>query len=173
MSNILIIGSGPVAIQLAQLCNRVSKNHIDMVGRASTSKKSLDVYQSYQQAGTFTVTTQNDTHHQFAGQFQIRHFYQDIQQIDESYDTIILACTADAYRPMLQQLALTILQHVKHMILVSPTFGSHMMIEQLLADINTDVEVISFSTYLGDTRVVDTSQPHRVLTTAVKSKIFV
>ena len=49
---------------------------------------------------------------------------------------------------MLQQLALTILQHVKHMILVSPTFGSHMMIEQLLADINTDVEVISFSTYL-------------------------
>lgn len=34
MSNILIIGSGPVAIQLAQLCNRVSKNHIDMVGRA-------------------------------------------------------------------------------------------------------------------------------------------
>ena len=74
MSNILIIGSGPVAIQLAQLCNRVSKNHIDMVGRASTSKKSLDVYQSYQQAGTFTVTTQNDTHHQFAGQFQIRHF---------------------------------------------------------------------------------------------------
>ena len=173
MSNILIIGSGPVAIQLAQLCNRVSKNHIDMVGRASTSKKSLDVYQSYQQAGTFTVTTQNDTHHQFAGQFQIRHFYQDIQQIDESYDTIILACTADAYRPMLQQLALTILQHVKHMILVSPTFGSHMMIEQLLADINTDVEVISFSTYLGDTRVVDTSQPHRVLTTAVKSKLFV
>src|SRR2546430_11287728 len=44
------------------------------------------------------------------------------------------------------------------------TLFRSMMIEQLLADINTDVEVISFSTYLGDTRVVDTSQPHRVLT---------
>lgn len=173
MSNILIIGSGPVAIQLAQLCDRLSKHEIDMVGRASTSKKSMDVYQGYQQAGVFKVTTQNDIHHPFSGQFQIRHFYQDIQQIDQSYDVIILACTADAYRPMLQQLAPTILQHMKHIILVSPTFGSHMMITQLLTDINTDFEIISFSTYLGDTRVVDTSQPHRVLTTAVKSKLFV
>ena len=35
------------------------------------------------------------------------------------------------------------------------------------------VEVISFSTYLGDTRIFDKAQPHCVLTTRVKSKLFV
>ena len=33
--------------------------------------------------------------------------------------------------------------------------------------------VISFSTYLGDTRIFDKAQPHCVLTTRVKSKLFV
>ena len=55
---------------------------------------------------------------------------------------------------------------------VSPTLGSHMVIEQLLSELNLDVEVVSFSTYLGDTRVVDTAQPH-VLTSGVKSKLYV
>ena len=59
MSNVLIIGSGPVGVQLAQICKRLSIKDIDMVGRATTSEKSLAVYNGYQHDGMFTVTTQN------------------------------------------------------------------------------------------------------------------
>ena len=76
-----------------------------------------------------------------------------------------MACTADAYRPILEQLVTSTLQRVKHIILVSPTLGSHMLIEQIMLEVNPDVEVISFSTYLGDTRIIDAEQPHKVLTT--------
>lgn len=154
MSNVLIIGSGPVGVQLAQICHQLSIKDIDMVGRATTSEKSLAVYNGYQHDGMFKVTTQNEAHSQFAGEFRIRRFYKDIQHVNQLYDTILLACTADAYCSMLRQLDSNILQKVKHIILVSPTFGSHMMIEQLMKDKNEDVEVISFSTYLGDTRVI-------------------
>lgn len=173
MSNVLIIGSGPVAIQLAQLWTQASAEMIDIVGRASTSQKSLAVYNGYHRDGAFTVATQSEAHQQLAGQCQIRQFYTDIKEVTQAYDTLILACTADAYRSMLLQLAPKTLQQVKHIILVSPTLGSHMMIEQLLSDINPDVEIISFSTCLGDTRVTDANQPQRVLTTGVKSKLFI
>lgn len=58
MSNVLIIGSGPVGVQLAQICHQLSIKDIDMVGRATTSEKSLAVYNGYQHDGMFKVTTQ-------------------------------------------------------------------------------------------------------------------
>ena len=47
-----------------------------------------------------------------------------------------------------------------------------MLIEQIILEVNPDVEVISFSTYLGDTRIIDAEQPHKVLD-RVKSKLYV
>lgn len=38
MSKLLMIGTGPVAIQLANICYLKSDYEIDMVGRASTSE---------------------------------------------------------------------------------------------------------------------------------------
>ena len=47
MSKLLMIGTGPVAIQLANICYLKSDYEIDMVGRASTSEKSKRLYQAY------------------------------------------------------------------------------------------------------------------------------
>lgn len=80
-----------------------------------------------------------------------------------------MACTADAYYDTLQQLSLETLQSVKHVILISPTFGSQMIVEQFMSKFNKDIEVISFSTYLGDTRILDKEVPNHVLTTGVKN----
>ena len=173
MSKILIVGSRPVAIQLAQICNGLRHDKIDMVSRVKTSTQSRSVYNAYQRDGYFKVTTQNDLHLQLSGQFSIGHFYTKIQDVTQQYDTIIMACTADAYRPMLQQLTMSTLQHARRIILMSPTLGSHMIVEQLMSTLKPDIEVISFSTYLGDTRIVDGNQPHCVLTTGVKTMLFV
>ena len=72
------------------------------------------------------------------------------------------------YYDTLQQLSLETLQSVKHVILISPTFGSQMIVEQFMSKFSRDIEVISFSTYLGDTRIVDKEAPNHVLTTGVK-----
>ena len=47
MSKLLMIGTGPVAIQLANICYLKSDYEIDMVGRASTSEKSKRLYRAY------------------------------------------------------------------------------------------------------------------------------
>ncbi|SCU26513.1 Uncharacterized protein conserved in bacteria [Staphylococcus xylosus] len=173
MSKILIIGTGPVAIQLANLCHHTTDKQIDMAGRALTSLKSKKLYQAYQNDKYFEVKTQNDAHKQMAGRFQINHLYADIQDVEGIYDTIIMACTADAYHSTLARLSTATLEKVKRILLVSPTFGSQMIVEQHMADFNKDIEVISFSTYLGDTRLYDVAQPNHVLTTGVKSKLYV
>ena len=88
----------------------------------------------------------------FSGKFTVRHFFKDVKDITQYYDVVILACTADAYRPILQQLSKSTLKRIKQIILVSPTLGSHMLVKQILTDVHCEGEVISFSTYLGDTR---------------------
>ncbi len=173
MSNTLIVGGGPVAIQLAQICSQMAHQTIDMVSRVKTSASSQRVYNAYQRDGYFKVTTQNAAHQQLSGEFKVRQFYKDIQEVSSTYNTLIMACTADAYRSILNRLAKATVECLQHIVLVSPTLGSHMVIEQLLSELNLDVEVVSFSTYLGDTRVVDTTQPHQVLTSGVKSKLYV
>lgn len=82
MSKTLIIGTGPVAIQLANLCHLTTDKQINMVGRASTSLKSKKLFQAYQRDNYFEVTTQNDAHKQMAGRFQINHLYADIQDVE-------------------------------------------------------------------------------------------
>lgn len=47
-----------------------------------------------------------------------------------------------------------------------------MIVEQFMSKFNKDIEVISFSTYLGDTRIVDKEAPNHVLTTGVKKKLY-
>lgn len=173
MSKILIIGTGPVAIQLANLCHLTTDKQINMVGRASTSLKSKKLFQAYQHDNYFEVTTQNDAHKQMAGRFQINHLYADIQDVEGIYDTIIMACTADAYHSTLAQLSTATLEKVKRILLVSPTFGSQMIVDQYMTNFNKDIEVISFSTYLGDTRLYDVAQPNHVVTTGVKSKLYI
>ena len=173
MSKILMVGSGPVAIQLARLCHLHGEHIVDMVSRVHASTKSKRVFDAYQRDGFFSVMTQNDAHQCFSGKFTVRHFFKDVKDITEYYDVVILACTADAYRPILQQLSKSTLKRIKQIILVSPTLGSHMLVKQLLSDVQCKGEVISFSTYLGDTRIFDKAQPHCVLTTRVKSKLFV
>ena len=96
MSKILMVGSGPVAIQLARLCYLHGEHIVDMVSRVHASTKSKRVFDAYQRDGFFSVMTQNDAHQCFSGKFTVRHFFKDVKDITEYYDVVILACTADA-----------------------------------------------------------------------------
>ena len=64
--------------------------------------------------------------------------FKDVKDITQYYDVVILACTADAYRPILQQLSKSTLKRIKQIILVSPTLGSHMLVKQILTDVHCE-----------------------------------
>ncbi|WP_436855393.1 opine metallophore biosynthesis dehydrogenase [Staphylococcus caeli] len=179
MSNILIAGTGPVAVQLAYIFTTEQQNQVDMVGRAKCSQKSKKFYQAYHQyQQQLEVTVQNNQHQALSGRFHIHHLYADYSDVTHTatmnhYDTLVLACNADAYTSVIQQMPQTVLENLHHIILISPTIGSHMIVQQQLAEINADVEVISFSTYIGDTRVIDETTPHQVMTTGVKKHVYI
>lgn len=95
MSKILMVGSGPVAIQLARLCHLHGEHIVDMVSRVHASTKSKRVFDAYQRDGFFSVMTQNDAHQCFSGKFTVRHFFKDVKDITEYYDVVILACSSN------------------------------------------------------------------------------
>ncbi|NWK84764.1 opine metallophore biosynthesis dehydrogenase [Staphylococcus sp. GSSP0090] len=179
MSNILIAGTGPVAVQLAKIFTEMQCARVSMVGRAQSSVKSQHFYQCYQRTPRLKVTVQNDDHRQLAGQFELQHMYADYQDLHHQnegsyqYDTLIMACNAEAYRSILAQLPQALLKRLAHIVLVSPTIGSHMIVQQQLRSMHVDAEVIVFSTYIGDTRVLDKASPQHVMTAGVKSKVYI
>ncbi|MDN8994260.1 opine metallophore biosynthesis dehydrogenase, partial [Staphylococcus aureus] len=72
MSKLLKIGTGPVAIQLANICYLKSDYEIDMVVRASTSEKSKRLYQANKKEKQFEVKIQNEAQQQLEGKFEIK-----------------------------------------------------------------------------------------------------
>lgn len=179
MSNILIAGTGPVAVQLAYIFSKDEQNQVDMVGRAKYSQKSQRFYQAYQKdQQRLEVTVQNNQHKTLSGQFYIHHLYADYSNLNQmvsmqQYDTLVLACNADGYTSVIQQLPQYILENLQHIVLISPTIGSHMIVQQQLTEINKHVEVVSFSTYIGDTRIINETTPHQVMTTGVKKYVYI
>lgn len=173
MNKILVAGTGPVGVQLAHIANEYMKSSVSMVGRVTASSKSKIFYDAYQEEGQIDIHIQNEKHNSLSGQTKLKNLYKDYESVDGVYDVLVMACTANAYREVLVYLPKRVIASLKCIILISPTFGSHIIVQQLMKDINLDVEVISFSTYLGDTRVPNTEKPNRVLTTGVKENVYI
>ena len=169
--NILIAGTGPVAKQYAVLFARHSTCTISMVGRGYSSQKAQQFITAYQQYGFVEAHVQNQQHDALAGRCYLEQLYVDYAAVTGRYNTLILACTADSYIQVLQQLSQSILQQLEHVVLVSPTLGSHAIVTAYLHTVNSSVEVMTCSTYFGDTRV--TTASHQVLTTGVKKQIYI
>ncbi|HEC2187579.1 TPA: staphylopine biosynthesis dehydrogenase [Staphylococcus delphini] len=170
--SILIAGTGPVGVQLAILFQRYTTHRIDMVGRGKASEKSRRFYEAYQAAPQLEVRVQNELHAALAGTAELGQLYDAYETVLPRYDVLVLACTADAYSQVIQQLPTSVRQHLQHVVLVSPTFGSHMIVQQQFAEDQPQIEVISFSTYLGDTSVPEMNAPHHVLTKGVKKHLY-
>ncbi|WP_086428763.1 staphylopine biosynthesis dehydrogenase [Staphylococcus cornubiensis] len=170
--SVLIAGTGPVAVQLAVLFKRYTSHAVDMVGRGRATEKARQFWTAYQTAQQLEVRVQNDLHASLAGTASLGQVYDSYETVAPEYDVLVLACTADAYSQVIQQLSPAVRQRLKHVVLVSPTFGSHMIVQQQFSVDQPHIEVVSFSTYLGDTSVPNPETPHCVLTKGVKKHLY-
>ncbi|MBD1381800.1 opine metallophore biosynthesis dehydrogenase [Metabacillus arenae] len=169
---VLLLGTGPTSIQLALLLKKQRNCSVGIAGRASVRSESF--FESIQQNNQLSrVSVQNEKHQAMEGECFIDHLFNGYETITGEWDTLIFSVTTDAYVEVLEKISNQLLKQVKCIVLMSPTFGSNSLIRNYMNQLHSDAEIISFSTYLGDTRWMDDRPSHHVLTTAVKKKVYI
>lgn len=169
---VLLLGTGPTSIQLAVTLKKQLNCYVGISGRESV--RSEKVFAALKQSDhLIRVSVQNEKHQAMAGECFIDQVFKGYGTIKGDWDTIIFSVTTDAYMDVVKQMNDALLKQVKCIVLISPTFGSNSLIRNYMNRINPDVEIISFSTYYGDTRWIHNQSPNHVLTTGVKKKIYI
>lgn len=170
-NRVLVLGTGPVSIQMAVLFKTYLKSRIGIAGRESV--RSAPFFSALNENNQWiNAAVQNDKHRRLEGRCQLDHVFHGYAGITGEWDTLILAVTTDAYIEILKQIDDQILRQARCMVLISPTLGSNSLVRHYLKEIQSDLEVISFSTYLGDTRWIQELPSNQVKTTGVKKKIY-
>ncbi|SCY65694.1 hypothetical protein SAMN05720606_107126 [Paenibacillus polysaccharolyticus] len=172
VEKVLLCGTGPVSIQLAVILKIHLGCQVGMAGRQSVRSASFfaSLEQSQQQV---QVTIQNEKHRPLAGGCTVDQVFKGYNTLEGEWDILILAVTTDAYIDVLQEINDEFIKQLKYVILVSPTFGSSLLVSQYLLERNASPEIISFSTYLGDTRWMHEQPSNEVITTGVKRKVYI
>ncbi|OMF93490.1 opine metallophore biosynthesis dehydrogenase [Paenibacillus sp. FSL R7-0337] len=169
---VLLLGTGPVTLQLAVLFKKHFDSYLGIAGRISRRSESL-MAALHADGNRLFTTAQNDSHRRMAGECRADQVFQDYRAVKGTWDTLIVSVTADAYLEVLRSLDTQLLTHVKCVILVSPTLGSNRLVHHYIQETGSKAEIISCSTYLGDTRWIDGVPSNRAITTGVKKKVFI
>lgn len=169
---VLIVGTGPTSIQLAVNFKQQLNCYTGISGRESVRSEKVfgALKQSDQQ---ICVSVQNEKHRNMAGECFVDQVFNGYGTIKGEWDTLIFSVTTDAYISVLKQIDEKLLKEVSCIVLISPTFGSNSLIRHYMNALNSNAEIISFSTYYGDTRWMADRPANLVLTTAVKKKIYI
>ncbi|MFD0770037.1 opine metallophore biosynthesis dehydrogenase [Bacillus sp. CGMCC 1.60114] len=169
---VLLLGTGPTSIQLALNFKKQLNCYVGISGRESV--RSEKVFAALKQSNhLIRVSVQNEKHRNMEGECFVDQVFKGYGTIKGDWDTIIFSVTTDAYIEVLKQINGELLKQVKCIVLISPTFGSNSLIGNYMDSLNPDVEIISFSTYFGDTRWMNDRLPNNVLTTAVKKRVYI
>ncbi|GAA1180885.1 opine metallophore biosynthesis dehydrogenase [Pseudonocardia alaniniphila] len=170
LGRVLIAGTGPTAVQMAVLVGRLGRA-VGIAGRESTRSEAFFTALAGS-GGTLRIDVQNDKHRGLSGECRVEQQFRGYGTVAGEWDTLILTVTADAYVPVLQQLDRRVLQQLDRIVLVSPTFGSNALVCQYAKQHGAHPEVISFSSYLGDTRWPGGTPTRSALTAGVKRRIY-
>ncbi|MGM7723055.1 opine metallophore biosynthesis dehydrogenase [Metabacillus sp. Hm71] len=169
---VLILGTGPTSIQLAVNFKKLLHSYVGIAGRESVRSEMF--FDALQQSNhLIRVSIQNDQHQKMKGECFIDQVFNGYETIKGEWDTIIFSVTTDAYMDVIKQIHDKVLKQVKCIVLISPTFGSNSLISHYIKKLQINSEIISFSTYFGDTRWMHDRPSNHVLTTAVKKKIYI
>lgn len=169
---VLIAGTGPTSVQLAVLLKKHYECVVGVAGRKSP--RSAAFFSALHRNGDkLQVDVQNEEHRALAGQCTVDQQFHEYETVVGEWQLLVLAVPADAYVPVLQQLDPAVLKHLTCVVVVSPTLGSNSLVRNYLRQHDASAEVISFSSYLGDTRWVDGGTSHHVVTAGVKKRLYV
>jgi staphylopine/pseudopaline/yersinopine synthase len=169
--SVLLLGTGPASIQLAVILKQFWGIRTGIAGRESS--RSSPFFSGMEQAGNrIHAHVQNQLHKSLEGGVVVDQVFRGYETVTGTWDMILLTVTADAYIKVLQQINRQTLEKARCIVLISPTLGSNSLVSHFMKPIHASVEVISFSTYLGDTRRMSENTACEVITTGVKKKLY-
>lgn len=171
-NHVLLLGTGPTVIQLAVNFKNFFKSKIAIAGRESV-RSNIFFEAVVQHQLVLKVSVQNTQHQAVSGVCKIDACFTGYHKISGKWDTVVLCVTTDSYLAVLAQIDTKVLKEVSSYILISPTFGSSLLMANFLKNLCPHAEIISFSTYYGDTRWIGGIPSNEVLTTGVKNTIYI
>ncbi|TQL67634.1 hypothetical protein FB381_1516 [Nocardioides albertanoniae] len=169
LGDVLVAGTGPAAVQTAVLLARLGRP-VGIAGRIS--ERSEAFFTALNGSGVLRVEVQSERHDALRGEGRPAQRFQGYPSVTGAWDTLVLTVTADAYVPVLRQLDHQVLGRISRIVLLSPTLGSSSLVQEYARQQGLDPEVISFSSYLGDTRWPERTPGATALTAGVKHRIY-
>lgn len=131
IQRVVLCGTGPASIQLAITFKNDLDCRVGLAGRESV--RSAAFYAALEQSGQqVQVTIQNEKHRALAGKCIVDQVFRGYNTLAGEWQTLVLAVTTDAYIDVLQQIDDAFIKQLKCVILVSPTFGSSLLVNQYL-----------------------------------------
>lgn len=173
LNKIMILGSGPVSIQVAVLLKKYKSNvEIGISGRGS--KASIKTCEDIKAAKmNVDIKVQNQSHKKMSGEVKINYVFSDYESIVGKWKTLILATPCDAYSQVLERVPEFVLRNVKTVVLVSPCIGSTAIVLGFFKTLCLDIEVVTCSTYLAATKREKGSSMASAVTKNKKRKIYI
>ncbi|MBH9341435.1 opine metallophore biosynthesis dehydrogenase [Pseudomonas aeruginosa] len=166
LGNVLLVGLGAVAIQVALDLRRHG------VGRRAA------LNHPGQRSPRFAAALARGACLQLEGQGQLRGlsgnaaldaFYLWPDELQDEWQTLVLCVPADSYLEVVRQLPWERLGRVRALVLMSAFIGANLLVRSA-RPAGCQATVLSLSSYYAATKVIDETQPLRALTKALKRR---
>ncbi|MBD8497365.1 opine metallophore biosynthesis dehydrogenase [Paenibacillus arenosi] len=170
--NTLLIGAGPAAIHVAVQLSHGWSDKLGMLNREGPHAVRLND-ELHQSNHMITSRLQGERLQHLTGSVQLHHFYTGYNgiEVEGNWETIFLCTPCDSYREVIRSLKLDRMSTVSTIILLSPNFGSNLLVHSELPT-DRNIDVISLSTYFAATKF-DSTSITTVYTKAMKKKVYV
>ncbi|WML33699.1 opine metallophore biosynthesis dehydrogenase [Clostridium sp. OS1-26] len=171
LKNTLIVGSGPVAINM--LIN-LSKGFSDEIGMVTRDSDKTTKFFRELKDNDFTLKGNVSKRElsSIEGSYKLQNLYIGCSDIQDIWETIVLCIPCDCYMEVLKKLDFRKLKKTETIILVSPEFGSSILISNYLKMYERSFEIISLSNYFGATKYTSPESLLKITTKALKKKIY-
>lgn len=174
LGGVLIAGAGPAAIQIAvSLGNSRLCRKIGIVNRISyRTQRLLNELDEKQSEVAVDVPLPGLT--KFAGKVCLNNFFCGYQTITGGWETLILCIPSGSYLSVINQIPQSTLGQLKAILLISPGIGSNYLVASILSNQKNRPEIISLSTYIGDSKFSnEETSLTQVTTKAIKRRIYI
>lgn len=169
IGDFLFVGLGAVAIQFAFDLQRVTDGTFGFLNRpGARSRLVLDAMAAGHHLSI-------DGLGRAAGELvsmPIECFHEGTGELEDQWGTLILCTPADCYVDVITAFPWDRLPRIHSIVLMSPFLGAALLVEAALP-VNRRFNVVSLSSYFGDTKILDAKRPLAATTKAFKRRVFI
>ncbi len=168
LGNVLLVGLGAVAIQVALDLRRHGAGRLGALNHPG--RRSQRIAEALARGACLQLEGQGQ-HRWLSGNAALDVFHQDPAELRDDWQTLVLCVPADSYLDVVRGLPWERLGGVRTLLLVSAFIGANLLVRSALPA-GCQATVLSLSSYYAATKVIDETQPLRALTKAVKRRVY-